>query len=58
MAKHKKVGFDKIGAMFALSQIGRKRNKGKGVNRHEKRFYLCPVCGKYHLTSQEYKEIK
>ena len=43
---------DKISAMFALSQCHSQNAIG---NRQERRVYLCPICGKWHLTSQTKK---
>lgn len=51
---HKKQFKDKIEALFALAKC-RFRAK-KGANRSECRVYLCPICGKYHLTSKKYKK--
>jgi hypothetical protein len=41
--------FDKIGAMWALAQAKRK-------NSGEIRYYWCPICKAYHLTSQPEKD--
>lgn len=43
--------YDKIGAMFALSQC---KHFGSS-RRNEKRTYFCPICGYWHLTSKELK---
>lgn len=41
--------YDKIGAMFALSQC---KHFGS-AKRNEKRIYFCPICKKWHLTSKD-----
>ena len=46
---------DKLSAMFALSQARRQTAHG---NRQEKRIYHCPICNKWHLTSQSKKLYK
>ena len=46
---------DKIAAMFALSQC---RSQTAIGNRQERRAYLCPVCGKWHLTSLKIKDYE
>jgi hypothetical protein len=45
---HKKR-FDKIGALWALTQAKRSTDK----RRKEKRMYFCTQCKAYHLTKQE-----
>ena len=46
----KKRKYDKLGAMFALSQWRRIGNYNS--SRNEKRYYYCSECGAYHLTSK------
>ena len=46
----KKKFKDKLAAMFALSQAKRLGNFIS--KRNEKRFYYCPICKAWHLTSQ------
>jgi hypothetical protein len=44
-----KIGYrDELGAKIALATRSA-RDKG------EKRYYLCNLCSRYHLTSQEQK---
>ena len=52
MTCNKRKFKDKISAMFALSQVRSQKAKG---NRQEKRIYHCPICNKWHLTSQNKK---
>lgn len=40
---------DEIAAKLALESAKRR----SGWKRQEVRFYLCPICKGYHLTSQE-----
>ena len=47
----KKIKYDKIGAMFALSQT----MKSKNHKRMEKRIYYCSECKAWHLTSENKK---
>ncbi len=55
MKKCLKTGYkDKISAMFALSQVRRQDARG---NRQEKRVYYCPICHKWHLTSQDKRKL-
>lgn len=51
---NKKPFKDKIAALFALAKC--RFNASKGANRAECRVYLCPICGKYHLTSKKQKK--
>ncbi len=44
-----KVKFDKKTAKSILND---RKDKGKKWSR-EKRIYECPICGKWHLTSDE-----
>ena len=48
-----KIKYDKIGAMFALSQT----MKSKSHKRMEKRIYYCNECKAWHLTSEN-KNLK
>jgi hypothetical protein len=41
---------DRISAELALSRL---KNKRKKPAEELKRTYPCPLCGKWHLTSQE-----
>lgn len=43
--------YDKIGAMFALSQTMKSQNH----KRMEKRIYYCEECKSWHLTSKDKK---
>lgn len=42
-------------ARTALNACKRKRAMGAGVgrHRHERSFYVCPHCKRYHLTSEK-----
>lgn len=42
--------YDKIGALFALSQT--KKVGNYNPKRNECRTYFCKVCNAYHLTSK------
>ena len=43
--------YDRIGAMFALSQCKRVGNYNS--SRNEYRIYYCEECKSYHLTSNK-----
>ena len=47
----KKKYKDKLSAMFALSQC--KFVSNSNHKRKECRFYFCPICKSYHLTSKK-----
>jgi len=48
----RKRRFDRIGAMLAIAEsVASKYNK-----RMENRFYWCPKCKYYHLTSTPLKQ--
>ena len=47
----KKIKYDKLGAMFALSQC--KRVGNYNPLRNECRVYYCNECKSYHLTSEK-----
>ena len=49
-----KVPFDKKGAISALN-YNKKKNR---QYRKEIRYYKCPECNMYHLTSKEVGETK
>lgn len=40
---------DKIGAMLALAETAR---ASRGANREESRYYKCPDCSWWHLSSR------
>lgn len=53
-----KICYDKRGAQGELNLINKakRRYRRKSKNRREVRYYHCPECNAYHLTSQEYRE--
>jgi rubrerythrin len=49
-----KKKLSKIDAMLALVNAQRIRKLYSNIyKRHELRYYLCPKCGYYHLTSKK-----
>lgn len=49
----KKIKYDRLGALFALSQTKYEGNfKAK---RNEQRIYFCKKCNAWHLTSKKLK---
>lgn len=48
-ATGKKGYRDKIGAMLALAEAGR---ASRANGREEARYYRCPTCNEWHLTSK------
>ena len=50
MSNCKKIGYrDRIAAMMALASCKHDTNGA----RNESRIYRCPICNKFHLTSQK-----
>jgi hypothetical protein len=48
-----KIKYDRIGAMFALSQTKHRGNYNP--RRNEQRIYYCKICNAWHLTSKSQK---
>lgn len=44
---------DDQAAIDALERARAARGRGLRRRRHERRYYTCPLCGSYHLTSKK-----